>query len=107
MLVTEEITSSEVSSGVITIEFEEGFKTEYNVGEQLNTNGLKVYLLYDDGSRKELEAKSYKITASPSFGKAAGYARPSRNRKNTYGISTSFIRRNGGNPWRQQELFEP
>ena len=57
----------------ITIEFEEGFKTEYNVGEQLNTNGLKVYLLYDDGSKKELEAKSYKITASPSFGKAAGY----------------------------------
>ena len=57
----------------ITIEFEEGFKTEYNVGEQLNTNGLKVYLLYDDGSRKELEAKSYKITASPSFGKTAGY----------------------------------
>ena len=57
----------------ITIEFEEGFKTEYNVGEQLNTNGLKVYLLYDDGSKKELEAKSYKTTASPSFGKAAGY----------------------------------
>lgn len=57
----------------ITIEFEEGFKTEYNVGEQMNTNGLKVYLLYDDGSKKELEAKSYKITASPSFGKAAGY----------------------------------
>ena len=57
----------------ITIEFEEGFKTEYNVGEQLNTNGLKVYLLYDDGSKKELEAKNYKITASPSFGKAAGY----------------------------------
>ena len=57
----------------ITIEFEEGFKTEYNVGEQLNTNGLKVYLLYDDGSKKELEAESYKITASPSFGKAAGY----------------------------------
>lgn len=57
----------------ITIEFEEGFKTEYNVGEQLNTNGLKVYLLYDDGNKKELEAKSYKITASPSFGKAAGY----------------------------------
>lgn len=57
----------------ITIEFEEGFKTEYNVGEQLNTNGLKVYLLYDDGSKNELEAKSYKITASPSFGKAAGY----------------------------------
>lgn len=57
----------------ITIEFEEGFKTEYNVGEQLNTNGLKVYLLYDDGSKKELEAKSYKITASPSFGKAACY----------------------------------
>ena len=57
----------------ITIEFEEVFKTEYNVGEQLNTNGLKVYLLYDDGSKKELEAESYKITASPSFGKAAGY----------------------------------
>ncbi|MBR2885227.1 MAG: bacterial Ig-like domain-containing protein [Clostridia bacterium] len=57
----------------ITIEFEEGFKTEYNVGEQLNTNGLKVYLLYDDGRKKELEAKNYKITASPSFGKAAGY----------------------------------
>ena len=57
----------------ITIEFEEDFKTEYNVGEQLNTNGLKVYLLYDDDSKKELEAKNYKITASPSFGKAAGY----------------------------------
>lgn len=57
----------------ITIEFEEGFKTEYNVGEQLNTNGLKVYLLYDDGSKKELEEKNYKITAPPSFGKAAGY----------------------------------
>ena len=57
----------------ITIEFEEGFKTEYNVGEQLNPNGLNVYLLYDDGSKKELEAESYKITASPSFGKAAGY----------------------------------
>lgn len=57
----------------ITIEFEEGFKTEYNVSEQLNTNGLKVYLLYDDGSKKELEAENYKITASPSFGKAAGY----------------------------------
>lgn len=57
----------------ITIEFEEGFKTEYNVGEQLNTNGLKVYLLYDNGNKKELEAKIYKITASPSFGKAAGY----------------------------------
>lgn len=57
----------------IAIEFEEGFKTEYNVGEQLNTNGLKVYLLYDDGNKKELNAKNYKITASPSFGKAAGY----------------------------------
>ncbi|MBQ3498816.1 MAG: bacterial Ig-like domain-containing protein [Clostridia bacterium] len=57
----------------ITIEFEEGFKTEYNVGEQLNTNGLKVYLLYDDGSKKELEVQSCKIAASPSFGKAAGY----------------------------------
>lgn len=57
----------------ITIEFEEGFKTEYNVGEQLNTNGFKVYLLYDNGNKKELEAKSYKITVSPSFGKAAGY----------------------------------
>lgn len=57
----------------ITIEFEEGFKTEYNVGEQLNTNKLKVYILYADGSKEELNAKSYKITASPSFGKAAGY----------------------------------
>ena len=57
----------------ITLEFEDSFKTEYDVGEAFDSKGLKIYLLYDDGSKKELEAKSYKITASPSFGKSAGY----------------------------------
>ena len=57
----------------IKIEFDESFKAEYNVGEAFDTSGIKIYLLYDDGNKKELEAKNYKITASPSFGKAAGY----------------------------------
>ena len=57
----------------IKIEFDESFKAEYNVGEAFDTSGIKIYLLYDDGSKKELEARSCKITASPSFGKAAGY----------------------------------
>lgn len=57
----------------IAVEFGESFKTEYNVGEAFDTQGIKIYLIYDDGSKKELEARSCKITASPSFGKAAGY----------------------------------
>lgn len=57
----------------IAVEFGESFKTEYNVGEAFDSQGIKIYLIYDDGSKKELEARSCKITASPSFGKAAGY----------------------------------
>lgn len=57
----------------IAVEFGDNFKTEYDVGEAFDSKGLKIYLLYDDGSKKELEARSCKITASPSFGKTAGY----------------------------------
>lgn len=57
----------------IKIEFADSFKTEYKVGETFDTQGIKIYLIYDDGSKKELEVQSCKIVASPSFGKAAGY----------------------------------
>lgn len=57
----------------IKIEFDDSFKTEYKVGETFDTQGIKIYLIYDDGSKKELEVQSCKIAASPSFGKAAGY----------------------------------
>lgn len=57
----------------IKIEFDDSFKTEYKVGEAFDSQGIKIYLIYDDGSKKELKVQSCKTTASPSFGKVAGY----------------------------------
>ena len=57
----------------IKLTFADGFKTEYTVGEKLDLSGLRVALVYDDMTEAELTAEEYKITASPNFGKVAGY----------------------------------
>lgn len=69
----EESTSAVRTAEAITVEFSSHFKKEYNVGESFSPDGIQVFLLYDDGSRTEIERKNYSIINSPDFGKTAGY----------------------------------
>ena len=69
----EESTSAVRTAEAITVEFSSHFKKEYNVGESFSPDGIQVFLLYDDGSRTEIERKNYSIISSPNFGKTAGY----------------------------------
>ena len=57
----------------IKAEFDDSFKSEYNVGESFISSGFKVYLLYDDESRREISKNDYKISVPSDFGKTAGY----------------------------------
>lgn len=70
---TEESTTALRTAEAITVEFSSDFRKEYNVGESFNPGGIKVFLVYDDGSRTEIERKDYSLKVPSDFGKTAGY----------------------------------
>lgn len=70
---TEESTTAVRTAEAITAEFSSDFRKEYNVGESFNPGGIKVFLVYDDGNRAELDRKEYSIKVPLDFGKTAGY----------------------------------
>lgn len=70
---TEESTTAVRKAEAITTEFRSDFRKEYNVGESFSPDGIKVFLVYDDSSRTEINRKDYSLKISPDFGKTAGY----------------------------------
>lgn len=70
---TEESTTAIREAEAITVEFSSDFRKEYNVGESFNPGGIKVFLVYDDGSQTEIERKDYSLKVPSDFGKTAGY----------------------------------
>ena len=47
---------------LISIEVGEGYKEEYYLNEEFDYESLKVYAIYDDSSREELDKNSYTVT---------------------------------------------
>ena len=70
---TEESTTVVRTAEAISAEFSSDFRKEYNVGESFSPDGIKFFLVYDDGSRAELDRKDYTLKVPPDFGKKAGY----------------------------------
>lgn len=70
---TENSTTTVRTAEAIAVEFSSDFKKEYNVGESFSPDGIKVFLLYDDGSRVQIKQNNYTLKSSPDFGKKAGY----------------------------------
>lgn len=70
---TEESTTAVRKAEAISVEFSSQFRKEYNVGESFSPDGIQVFLIYDDGSRAELDRKDYTLKVLPDFGKKAGY----------------------------------
>lgn len=70
---TEESTTAVRKAEAITVEFSSDFRKEYNVGENFSPDGIQVFLIYDNGSREEIDRKDYSLKAPSDFGKVAGY----------------------------------
>lgn len=70
---TDESTTAVRKAEAITVEFSSHFKKEYNVGESFISDGIQVFLIYDDGSREKIERKDYSLKVPSDFGKEAGY----------------------------------
>lgn len=68
-----EITTTQKTSELISISIEtdENFKTEYDVGEKFRADGIKVFGEYDNGERKLIN--DYSVTVPDDFGKKPGY----------------------------------
>lgn len=57
----------------ISVETTPDFKTEYYVGENFSSKGLKVFAEYDNGERKLVQQKDYTVHVSETFGTEAKY----------------------------------
>ncbi len=68
-----EITTTQKTSELISIsvETDENFKTEYDVGEKFRAEGIKVFGEYDNGERRIIG--DYSVTVPDDFGKKPGY----------------------------------
>lgn len=68
-----EITTTQKTSELISISIEtdENFKTEYNVGEKFRVDGIKVFGEYDNGERKLVG--DYSVKVPDDFGIKSGY----------------------------------
>lgn len=70
---TQELTTAVREAEAVTFEFSSQFKKEYNVGESFSPDGIRVFLIYDDGSREEIDRKDYSLKVPSDFGQEAGY----------------------------------
>ena len=70
---TDESTTAVRVSEAITVEFSSQFRKEYNVDESFSSDGIQVFLIYDDGSREKIDRKDYSLNVPSDFGKVAGY----------------------------------
>lgn len=57
----------------ITVETDPEFKTEYYIGEEFITEGLRVFAEYENGERTVIKADGYLVEVSDSFGAKTGY----------------------------------
>lgn len=70
---TEDSTTAVRTAEAITAEFGANFRKEYTVGESFSPDGIKIFLVYDDGSRTEIKQKNCSLKVPPDFGNKAGY----------------------------------
>ena len=66
-------TEKEASLISISVEATPDFKTEYYVGEEFSSNGLKVFCEYDNGEKRLVRIDDYTVEVSDSFGTEPKY----------------------------------
>lgn len=70
---TDIITEETADIKQIIVETSPDFKTEYYVGEEFSSNGIKVFAEYTNGERKLIRLEDYTAEVSESFGTEAKY----------------------------------
>lgn len=52
--------------------FSEKAKTEYKIGEEFSTDGLQIFAVYSDGTKKQISITDCTVSVPKNFGKNAG-----------------------------------